>query len=173
MGGIRTPRSVKGAQALCERYAEIEDCIALAEADRNAAIAAANTLADGIQEPLIAERAQIAEKLEPWWNASSEELTEGKRKSIELGGCLVGTVAGKVSLEVPKDQKAAKEALGKTKWGKTLLRTTVSLDKRAIAKALDGRNGGALKELGFAEVPGEDTFFVKRAEQGGTRGARA
>ena len=46
MGGIRTPRSVKGAQPLCERYAEIEDAIARAENDRNAAIAKIDAEAD-------------------------------------------------------------------------------------------------------------------------------
>ncbi|MDG6079766.1 hypothetical protein E3U23_11255 [Erythrobacter litoralis] len=169
MGGIRTPRSVKGAQPLCERYAEIEDAIARIENDRNAAIAKVDIDADGKLEPLLAEKVQLRDKLEPWWRADGAALTEGKRKSIELGGCMIGTRSGKESLGLPKDENAAKSGLGKARWGKALLKTTVSFDKRAIAKALAGRNAAALKDMGFSLVPGAEDFVLERVTQEGTR----
>lgn len=169
MGGIRTPRSVKGAQPLCERFAVIQGEIAAIENDRNAAIAAANKTADAALEPLIAESEQLREKLEPWWRASAEELTQGRRKSIELGGAVIGTRAGQPSLAVPKDGEPAKAALRKTRWGKDLLKLTVTFDKRAIAKALTGSNGPKLKALGFHTVAGTEDFVLERAEQEGTR----
>ena len=169
MGGIRTPRSVKGAQPLCERYAEIEDAIARAENDRNAAIAKIDAEADQALEPLLAEKAQLREKLEPWWRADGAALTEGKRKTIELGGCMIGTRSGKESLGMPKDQAAAKAGLGKSRWGKDLLKTVISFDKRAIAKALTGRNAEALGEMGFSIVPGSEDFVLERVTQEGTR----
>lgn len=171
MGGIRTPRSVKGAQALCERFAEIEAECEAAENARNEAIARANAAADALIEPLLAERGQIAEKLEPWWQADGETLTEGKRKTIELGGCTIGTATGKASLDVPAKAAAdeARAALGRTKWGKELLRVTVGFDKRALAKAMEGDRADELGRLGFVLVPAPELFVLKRAEQQGTR----
>ena len=64
MGGIRTPRSIKGAQPLCERFAVIQGEIAAIENDRNAAIVAANKTADAALEPLVAESEQLREKLD-------------------------------------------------------------------------------------------------------------
>ena len=172
MGGIRTPRSVTGAQTLCERFAAIEASVDLIEAERAETIAKANATADAQIEPLIAEREQIREKLEPWWAKDGGALVKKDQKSIELGGCTIGTATGKEALDVPvrKDADAAKAELGGTKWGKSLLRTTVSFDKRAIAKAMADRHGEALRALGFAIVPAPETFVLKRAEQRGTRG---
>lgn len=166
MGGVRTPRSVKGAQALCERFAVIEGEIALIEGLRNACIASANAEADAGLEPLLAERAQIAEKLEPWWRAEGPSLVKGKRKSIELGGCLIGTRLGKSSLVVPDDLKAAMAGLGKA-----YLRVTTSLDRVAIGKALaqPGAKARALLDKGFALREAEEAFVLERIEQEGTR----
>ena len=169
MGGIRTPKSVKGALPLCERFAQIETAIAAVEQIRNSLIAKANQAADKELEPLLAEREQLREKLAPWWRSAADELTEGKRKSIELGGCIIGTATGKESLGMPAEQAEAKTALAKTRWGKLLLKVTTSFDKRAITKALGGSQAEKLKALGFAIVPGDEEFVLRRAEQEGTR----
>lgn len=169
MGGIRTPRSAKGAQALCERFATIEGEVEDIENTRNAAIAAANALADAQLEPLIAEREQITEKLEPWWTKEGPAMTAGKRKSIEHGGCLIGTRTGKEKLGYAGKPAELVALMKDKRWARELLRVSTSLDAKAITAALDGRHGTKLKELGFVIVPGEETFFVQRAEQQGTR----
>ena len=91
MGAIRKPQSQAAAQRLLELYAELDGRIAGMEEARDAAIAKANAVVDKDMAPLIAERDKIAEKLEPWWDEAADELTKGKRKSIELGGCEIGT----------------------------------------------------------------------------------
>ena len=171
MADIRTPRSVKGAQSLCERFAAAEAQIEAIENARNEQIAAANALADKHLDPLIAERDRITGKLKPWWAEAGEALCEKDRKSIELGGCIIGTATGKASLDVPEKNAAtlAKDALGKTKWGRELLRTTIGFDKRAIAKAIEGAKRQDLIDLGFNVVPAPELFVLKRAEQQRTR----
>ena len=82
---------------------------------------------------------------------------------------MIGTRSGKESLGMPKDQAAAKAGLGKSRWGKDLLKTVISFDKRAIAKALTGRNAEALGEMGFSIVPGSEDFVLERVTQEGTR----
>ena len=166
---IRRPRSVAAATRLAEELALLEGQLAEIEANRAACIADVNARCDTAACDLIERRGRIAEVLEPWWAEAADELTEGKRKSIELGGCMIGTRAGKSSLAVPDDAKAAIGELLGTRWGTALVRVTRSLDKRAILKALDGRNGEKLAALGFATEPGAETFFVERVSQEGVR----
>ncbi|MDE8654786.1 host-nuclease inhibitor Gam family protein [Novosphingobium album (ex Liu et al. 2023)] len=174
MPPIRTPRSVKAATELLERYAAIEGDIALIENVRNAAIAEANKSADAGAEPLIAERDLIREKLAPWWKDAAASLTAGNRKSIELGGCMIGTRAGRDSLAINGDEDAIAEKLSKRDWAKPLVRVVTRLDKKAIMKSIDGVYRKQLAALGLSRKAGGEQFFVERAEQGGTvAGARA
>lgn len=172
MTSIRQPRSVEAATALCERYAELDGQIAEIEKGRQADIAAINANADRAANDLIAQRDTIAAKLEPWWATAAEKLTRGKRKSIELGGCMIGTRIGKESLGVTGERIKIIAALKRLRWAKPLLRVTTSLDAKAIAKALGGKRAGELEELGLAKVPGKEAFFVERVEQAGTRGGQ-
>ena len=165
----RTPRSMEAARKMLERYAALEDQIAWTEGLRNSAIAAANAASDREAEPLIAERDEIRTKLEPWWSENATEVTGGKRKSAELGGCLIGTVAGRDSLDVAGDEAQVVTALGKRDWAKPLLRVKTSLDRSAILKSIDGVYKKQLAALGLKRKCGEVTFFIKRAEQGGTQ----
>lgn len=167
MSGHRTPRSTSAAITMLERFATIESMIEATETARNAAIARANTDADSQLEPLLLERAVIREKLEPWWTANAADLTGGKRKSTVLGGCTVGTKAGRFSLGV-KDEDRAKADLQGLRWAKALLRVTTSLDRKAILTALDGKRAAELKALGFTRQGGEPVFVVERVAQGGT-----
>lgn len=172
MTAIRTPQSLEGAEKLCSRFAENAGSIALTETARDADISKINAKADAEIAPLIAEQGKIAEKLSSWWDRAGPELTQGKRKSIELGGCIIGTKAGRASLEVKGDTKELVETLTGERWGKPLLRVTTSLDKRAIGKALDGKHGDRLREMGFDLLPGEPSFEIKPVEQFGTLAKR-
>lgn len=165
---IRTPRTTKAATELLERYAANEGAIAEIEARRNAGISAANAQADAAAEPLLQQRAAMAAKLGPWWQAAAAELTGGKRKSIELGGCVIGTRKGRASLEVAADELVTIAALNVKRWAKGLLRVKTTLNRAKILDALDGSHAEELLAMGLSRKEGEDVFFVDRVEQPGT-----
>lgn len=166
---INEPRSLAQATALCERFAVLEGEIGLIEQTRSAAIAAANAHADAEAGPLIAERDAIAAKLGLWWAKKGAALCDDKRKSIELGGCVIGTRMGRDSLAVEEDEKKVATILAAQDWAKPLLRFSVSLDKPAILKSLDGIYKVQLARLGLRRRPGGENFFITRTEQAGVR----
>lgn len=177
---MRAPQTPQAAQLLLERYASLDAQVELIEAARTEAIAIANAAADTQLVPLHAELKDIVKQLQPWWAASIDELTGGKRKSIELGGCLIGerTNPAKVVFSGGKDADAV--AALQTAKLTDLLRVTTSLDKPAILKALEKENQPVdtgedpcprvLHDMGFSAKQVE-TFFVERVVQGGTLSA--
>lgn len=167
---VRQPRTIAAATELCERYAELDGQIAAIEEQRQADIAAVNADADRAANDLIAQRDAIAEKLEPWWPGAAAELTQNKRKSIELGGCVIGTVDGRATLAIAGKEDEIAARLAKLRWAKNLVRIKPALEKAVILKATEGKRAVELAELGLSRKPGVTTFFVKRAEQSGTRG---
>jgi len=172
MTAIATPRTLEQATAIAERYALLDGQIAAIEADRQASIAAVNARCDVAANDLIAQRAVIEAKLKPWWEKNSDKLTEGKRKSIELGGCIIGSRAGKPSLGLIGKEDAAVAKLQKLPWAAGLLKTKTTLDRVAVLKALATDLGKSLRRMGFGVVPGEEKFLLERAEQGGTLGSQ-
>ncbi|MGB7407168.1 MAG: host-nuclease inhibitor Gam family protein [Pontixanthobacter sp.] len=166
---IREPRSVEAATALCERFTVLESDLEVIDAARQADIAAINARADTAANDLIAERDAIVAKLAPWWDKSGKDLLKGKAKSLELGGALLGSRTKRKVLAHDASPKALVEAMEGQRWAKPYLSTTTALDKPALLKALDGKHGDKLAELGFTAGGGEETFFAKRAEQGQTR----
>ena len=168
MAALRTPNSVKAATGYAERFAELDGAIGDIEAERNRTIAAANAAADLLAEPLLAERDAIREKLAAWWPLVAAALTQGKRKSIELGGCLIGSRAGRASLAIEGEPKLVAAALEKHQWAAPLLRTKIEIDRAAVLKAIDGAHKRALANLGFRKVEPADVFVLERFEQAGT-----
>lgn len=168
MTSIRAPRSVNSATMLCERFADLEGQISYHEHKRNATIAQANADADCNIEPLLAERNAIAARIEAWWPTAAAKLTEGQRKSIELGGCIIGTRMGRESLGIRGDEAKVLAKLEQADWARGLVRTRVSIDKTAVFKALGGEHADALKSMGFRKQPASETFYMQRAEQEGT-----
>lgn len=165
----RKPRSLTEATRLAERFAVLAGEIELVDAVRDTAIAAANAGADRQAAPLLAERDRLYELLAQWWPGVADELTEGKRKSIELGGCLIGSRTGKDSLAVAGDETKVVEALGREDWAEPLLKTKITLDRVAVLKSIDGVYAEPLAALGLSRKAGEETVFVQRAEQQGVR----
>ena len=171
METIRQPRSTEQATALLEQFAELDGQIAAIEANRRECIAAVNARCDTAANDLIARRDSIREKLAPWWKKNGEKLTEGKRKSIERGGCIIGSRAGSTSLAVDGTEDDVVAALGKLRWAKkVLLRVKTSLDRKAILKELDGKRKDELEKLGLRKDHGEETFILERVQQNGTLG---
>ena len=170
---MRAPRSLPAATRLLERFAVLEGEIGLIEAARCEAIALANVAADEAAAALLVERAELTCALEGWWAGTAPALTGGERKSIELGGCMIGTRADKPSLALAGTPKAAILALLKTSWGKKLVKISTALDRRAITKVLDGPHKVELAEIGFSLAHGSVGFVLERVSQEGSRTADA
>lgn len=163
----RKPRSTAQAIELLERYASLEGQAALAEDARNKAIADSNAVADAVIAPIAAEMAVMRPVIEAWWRDGGSVLA-GDCKSMELGGCMIGTKMGARSLELPAGgDKAGLAALQEVRWGKPFIRVTYAIDKVALRKALSGGRRAELATMGFREQQAE-IFFVERHRQGGT-----
>ncbi|MEA3042989.1 MAG: hypothetical protein QOH47_827 [Sphingomonadales bacterium] len=171
MSAPKTPRNVAEATALLEHYGELAEAAAFIETTRNAAIASANAQADAELAPLLTELAAIAARAERWWTAKGRAALAEKRKSIELGGCEIGSRASgaKLAHGFDDDDKAV-EALRGTRFGNLTTKTKHSLDRAATLKLLKagGKTGKALEALGFKIDAGADSFFLTRIEQAGT-----
>tara|TARA_R110002072_G_scaffold38314_4_gene110900 strand:+ start:8165 stop:8686 length:522 start_codon:yes stop_codon:yes gene_type:complete len=173
MTALREPRTVAAATELCERFAELDGQIATIAEGRQADIAAVNARADTAANDLIAERDTLAAKLGAWWGKGGREQAlegQGKAKSVELGGCIVGSKAGRATLQVAGSEDELIDQIKGERWAKPFVRVKTSLDKAQVLKDIDGRHSVKLAELGFSKAEGVDQFFVKRAEQGQTRG---
>ena len=167
---IRAPRSLTEAQRLCEQFAQLDGEIAAIEEAREVAIAAANAEVDKDLVPLVARRAAIVEKLGPWWKANAAELTKGKRKSAELGGVVLGTREGRARLAIAGNVADVVQLLSALRWAKPFLRQKIELDRVAVLRAIDGKHGQALAEMGVTAEQGEETFYIERTGQAGTPG---
>lgn len=156
----RAPQTLEQATELAKRYAVASATIDLIEADRAERLALANAAADEALVPLIAELKDIAKQLKPWWEGNVDDLTAGKRKSIELGGCLLGyrLTPPKVCFDAGTDEVAI-AALLEADLG-ALVRRKPSLDKPAILRLLD-EGSEVLTSLGF-EARQKEEFFVDR-----------
>lgn len=171
MSDHRQPRSTAAAAELCERYAELDAQRVAIEAERQEKLAAINADSDRAVEPVVKELAILAGKLEPWWDKQgAAELTDGKRKSAELGGCEVGTRASRAKLVLIGEERDIVETLRPLRWAKPFVRVKYSLDRAATLKGLDGPHEGRLAELGIEREDGTKQFFIKRVDQGGTMG---
>jgi len=164
----RAPQTVAQATALATRYAVLSAQADTINARRAALMARANGVADAALVPIAAELKDIAKQLKPWWAASIDELTGGKRKSVELGGCTIGYRISppKVVHDHGKDGDAVEVLIG-SPYESVTIRVSHSLDKPAILKLLDeqglldGDDGPdvSLASLGFRSKQTED-FFI-------------
>lgn len=168
-GKLRVNAPVEQATALLERYAALGTELALADVARNDAIAAANTAADRITVPIVDEMNAIRAQLEPWWTRNGADLLPAKRKSMELGGCVIGSKTGSTSVTfaLGNDELAA-TSLQAARWSLPYVRVKPSVDKAALKSALAGKHGDKLRAMGFGLSTPIETFILDRAEQTGT-----
>lgn len=156
------PQTIEQAIDLLTRYSTIAAGLAQVEVDRGEAKAKIDAAADKLVVPMELELGEIVKQLKPWWAVASEELTNGKRKSIELAGCLIGErtstprlmFVGKALGKANTDQAIAEVEAHGFEW---LLRIKKELDKPAILKALI--DDQAVKDMGFSSRQREE-FFV-------------
>lgn len=149
----RAPQTIEQAQALCARFVERSAQAALIVQARDETIAAANQDADTELVPITAELKDIEKQLKPFFAAKFDELTGGKRKSIELGGCYLGYRLDKASVSFAHgkddDMAVTLRAAEMTDY----VRTKHSPDKVAIMKALEAeRDAIALREAAPAAI---------------------
>jgi phage host-nuclease inhibitor protein Gam len=170
MDSLREPRSTEQAAVLLEHWADLDAQIAAIEADRKDSIADVNARCDRAETELLRRRDAVNQKLASWWAKAGEKLTEGKRKSIELGGCEIGSVKARATLTIAGEEKDVVAALSALRWAKPFLRIKASLDRVALLKGLDGRHSVALAELGVGRDKGAEQFTLKRVDQNGTLG---
>lgn len=159
------PQTDEAAIAMLEKLATLDAELGSIEANRAAAIAATNAVGDTLAMPIINDQAAIVAALAPWWKDAAPRLTKGKRKSIELGGCTIGTKSSsaKVVHSFADDAAALAAVVADPRIRASA--TTVPkrvLNKTAIATLLKGRSaiGAALKALGFRMGGSVETFYV-------------
>jgi hypothetical protein len=170
MATVRTPRTIAAATKLLERFAELDGQIAAIEEQRKVELADVNAEADRLIAPFLPERDAILAKLQGWWVEAAPGLTDGKRKSIALGGCEIGSRSSPATLGVAGDEKLIAKALIKLRWARELVRVTIGIDRAAVLKSIDGVHAAQLAELGFSRVAGGEAVFVRRVRQDGTLG---
>lgn len=170
---IATPTSLPEATALLKRVARHDAAIAAANAERAAAIAAANAAADKKLAAILPKRDALVAAIEPWWRAHGVELLTGKRKTVELGGCTIGTKAGATSLAITSgDFDAAATLLRASNWGAAFIREKVEIEKQAVKAGLDGEFADELRALGFHLTGGGERFVLAGVTQPGTLSAK-
>lgn len=155
--------------------ANADTIIALAEEK----IAEIKAQRDAALQPIAAEMKRIQQEAQPWWSANGEQLTDGKKKSVELAGCLIGERLSKPSLAYPKPENHAIALIEGREWN-ALLRVKKELDKPAILKALAFELPEVetdalaefdalemrklLEDLGFAIAQKEEFFIARVAD---------
>lgn len=168
----RAPRTVEQATALLERFAQLSGQVLAINAGRDAAIAETNAVSDALLVPVVAELDAIAAVIEPWWTARGAALLRGKRKTVELGGCVIGSKAAPRALTFGNsdDFDVAVERLREQRWAKPYIRTTYAVAKKDTAAMLTekGKHAEQLRELGFGTRGGVDAFHLQPVKQAGT-----
>lgn len=162
----KTPKTLEGATALCERHAALSATVSDAEAVRQGELARVNAAADAELVPIINELDAISEALRLWWPKGGRALTGDKRKSVELGGCKIGTRADPEKIAFDGDEKAQLAAVETAKLNGVATTVKRVIDRSGILALLkkDGATAAKLRAAGFTIVGGGETFFIKRAD---------
>lgn len=99
---------------LLERFAQLAVELDLAEAARADGYAAVNSIADKIVLPIVTEMDEIRAVVKPWWKRNGANLLTGKRKTVELGGCMIGSKSIGHGREIGGGGSKVRAELGRT-----------------------------------------------------------
>lgn len=162
----RAPQTLEQALAIADLFAARDAERATHVAHFEAELQKLKAAADAVLLPIDAELKDYAKQLKPYWAANIDALTGGKRKSYELGGCVIGYRISPPAVHFAHgtDQVAAR-ALKEDGLAKHL-RVTIAPDKPAILHDLEGDDtelAARLDALGFSIRQRED-FFIERAD---------
>lgn len=157
------PQTLEEAVALLADYADILTGIEELRADADSSIAAIEAERDRMIAPLEQRAKDIFLQLRAWWGVAGDEITDGKRKSVELAGCMIGVRTTPKSVSIGKLKVG--EAIGRLVSAglAQLIRWKGELNKPEILKALDDEaQRPKLEELGIRSVQKEE-FFIDRS----------
>jgi phage host-nuclease inhibitor protein Gam len=147
--------------------------VAAIEARRQAMLGKVNAAADAKVAPIVAELAGLEAAIATWWMGKGHALLPKGRKTMQLGGCTIGTVAGRAKLghRFDKDDEAVAALLG-SRYATQTTHVRYSIDRAATLKLLQagGAKGTAIAALGF-RIDGGERFVLTPVEQGGTVGS--
>jgi phage host-nuclease inhibitor protein Gam len=130
--------------------------IADLQAERDRAIA---PIEDGLKDKFVSLRS--------WWAVASFGVTDGKRKTAEIAGCLLGLRTNTPSLKLPKDMSDEDViAWLDEHFTEEFLTISVKPNKPALIAAVRGEDGPtkqALLAIGF-ETKQTEAFFIDRVK---------
>ncbi|PZO88608.1 MAG: hypothetical protein DI623_12350 [Sphingomonas sanxanigenens] len=158
---VDLPKSVEEAAGLLGRYAALTADIAAIDAERAIKRAEIDQDADERIARREEELKAIFARLKPWWAVAGDQVTGGKKRSAELGGCDIGIRTTPPRLVLQAKEPEMIRRLQGLRWSrvKEFLRTKVSLDKQAIIKEIGTGKDGHLGMLGFTTRQ-TDEFFI-------------
>jgi phage host-nuclease inhibitor protein Gam len=170
---LDAPQSIEEATALCARWSDLATSADEMRAGAELSIAQIEGHRDSFCEPLRQELKIIHEQLSRWWSVAAPAMTEGKRKSIELAGCVIGERTTTPMLKLPKGQTA--DDLADGIYGNPSLRAYIVVKKALLKPAIiaairnivsPGANGDGLAfaEIGFS-VSQREEFFIDRTKR--------
>lgn len=170
---IAAPATISEASLQLGQYQAIAAQVEEARATADASIAAIEAERDAFVAPREQQLKEMFLQLRTWWAVAAPELTEGKRRSIELAGCIIGERTTPPALKLPKGMKAEIavgfiQSIAET-WSsaKEFLRTKTEIDKPSLIKLLGNSTAVGpmierIREEGF-RVEQKNEFFIDRA----------
>lgn len=165
------PQTIEEATATIDKYMAMQATVDQLKADADASIQQIEGARDAMVAPLEQAQKELFKQLRAWWAVAKDQLTEGKRKSIELAGAIIGERTNTPSLKLPKGVKQEDfiekiRAVLEAEDAAPYIRTKFELDKQAIIKTLrrgeDDPKAKQLADLG-AGVSQANQFFIDRA----------
>lgn len=137
---IDAPSTIGEATNLIAEYLHLSASIEDAKAQADAAIRKIEHARDELIAPAEAELKDKFAQLRTWWAVARDQLTEGKRKSIELAGALIGDRTTPPSLALPKGVTAGDliETILSEGFEDDYLVVRYALDKQRMIKLLRG-----------------------------------
>ena len=162
---LPAPQTIEEATALIADYLDGSVLLEETRGAADAAIAAVQAERDRACAPLEQRLKDQVLMLRTWWAVAAPSLTDGKRKSVELAGAVIGERTTPPALKLAKGLTLA-QLVGKllgAGWD-DLVRTKSEPDKPAILKMLAGDHAGQIACLGVSAVQ-KDEFFIDRAKR--------
>jgi phage host-nuclease inhibitor protein Gam len=99
---LEAPATIEAATALAGRYSELLTQAEKLRAEADVSIAQIEGARDAFAAPLEAEAKDVFRQLHRWWTVAGPAMTDGKRKSIELAGCVMGERTTTPMLKIKK-----------------------------------------------------------------------
>jgi phage host-nuclease inhibitor protein Gam len=164
---VNAPSTLAEATALLGEYARGLTTIESMRAHYDAIIADLQAERDRCIAPVEEGLKDLFIGLRAWWAVSGDKVTDGKRKTAEIAGCLVGLRIDNPSLKLPKDMTDEQivEWLDEH-FAEDVLTVSVKPNKPALIALLRGEDGPEKQELlakGF-ETRQAEKFFIDRVK---------